>query len=540
MVINQVPVAHAKGKLIATLRSFEKKFNQARAHTPEGKCHLLETLVENAEKNVWLLEDAYYNERMRAIKKEISKRWPLPPKQIIDLEMLVEAINEPSKAENASTRAGNTSRIDENASNDPSNIAPAIVAKDTNDLPNYIQKRLKELCKNSDIYPHEYQLAHDPLDKNANLNAIETYLQELKNVKNDYKAMSRQDPAKSTSTGLETCQEYIKLQNQVILDRLEADLAIWKKQLKDLKKLLHSSPSLLSATDSTAYSEVCAAVDRLKPATMDTFLREIKASLQAQEDEAARYFPKDDFQFNIEEAIAILTQAVGNNQIGDIPFAYRLALKHLLYILTNRDMPSDLPNHKCLASYGEVDQLLTQMATATQIIQQDHTADKSFSSISSKSIVTVMTLFGGPFAFLSLKNMENMKKQQTLPEMKPKSNLPPPNNPLKTTPQKLPSTYRNSSLPPSNNPPKKTAQSPAGRFSWKALSRRTQKGTALTAGALVTLGVGYQIYKKFFSKEEEATTTPVPPEKSWLTLMLLLLLCGLLGASALYRKKPHA
>ena len=77
---------------------------------------------------------------------------------------------------------------------------------------------------------------------------------------------------------------------------------------------------------------------------------------------------------------------------------------------------------------------------------------------------------------------------------------------------------------------------------WKSLPRG-RKRAAVTAGALVTLGAGYQMYKKYFAKEKKASIAPVAPpafpSKNWLLFILCLLLVGLLIAGNFYRKKTR-
>ena len=387
----------------------------------------------------------------------------------------------------------------------------------------YIQNLLKEMCAASEIYPYEYQLAHAPLDKNAHLKAVATYLQELENVQHSYKVMSHKALDTPVSTGLETCKEYIKLQNQIILNRLKADLVIWKKQLKDLKKLLNSHPNMLSATDSATYSRVSTQVARLQPDSMEAFLAEITQHLRAQEHAAPRYFPRNDFTFDLEGTITILKQAVKNSQIKDISSAYRVALKHLLYMLSSSQGPNNTPR----VSYVQIDQLLAHMAKATQIIHTHNTADKSFAAASSKDMVPAMGLLGGALGVGLFGLLQNVKNKQIRDSLGTNGHQ---NGPVTHISQ--PGSGSTSKTPT-------TSQNPAGRFSWPSLSR-TKRGTALAASALVTLGIGYQVYQQFFRKEKKASTTPVAPaspQKRWIILMLVLLLCGILGAGLFYRKQ---
>ena len=228
----------------------------------------------------------------------------------------------------------------------------------------HIQKRLQEMPASSDIYA--YQLPHLSLDKHTSLQAVETYLNELENVQQSYKTMSKIEmdtTTTPTSTTLATCKQSIKLQNHIIFHTLSNDLARWKKQVEDLKNLIHNNLSPFEETDSTAYDKIKAALDRLNPTAMDECLADIQKNLQAREDAALDYtFEESGFVFNIEEVITTLENAVENKQIDDIQSAYDLALKHLLYMHPTSDISHNVPT---LPSYDKIDQLIAQMSAAS-------------------------------------------------------------------------------------------------------------------------------------------------------------------------------
>ena len=423
----------------------------------------------------------------------------------------------------------------------------------------YIQKKLQAMPADSDIYPYGYQLAHASLDKNASLQEVEAYLNELKNVLDSYRAMSAIKSDTATSfTDIATSKQYVTLENHIILHRLEHDLAIWKKQVKDLKKLLHSDLRILQGTDSATYSKVCAAADQLDTATMDSFLAEIKQKLQEREDAASDYVLEDGFVFDIEKVITTLENAINNKQIDDIPSAYRLALKHLLYMHPNSDMAGNPPT----VPSAQIDELVTQMTAASQVTHthntaNNDTANNSFSATSSKHITG---LCGGALSFLvyealtkqQLLGKRDTNASQTSPMSSRKSSKPPVSSksvadwwathPRNPSPKKHKVPSSKPSGEPTNpvNDPQKSDVASRVADRWKSLTRG--KRAAVTAGALVTLGAGYQMYKKYFAKEKKASTAPVAPafwSKNWLLFMLCLLLGGLLIAGSFYRKKTR-
>ncbi|MEM9569757.1 MAG: hypothetical protein AAF900_02310 [Bacteroidota bacterium] len=372
-----------------------------------------------------------------------------------------------------------------------------------NNICYYIQQQLRKILEDSNIYPYRYQLNHAPLDKEASPQAIATYLNELENVRHGYKDMSKVELYTTTAyTTLATCKQYITLQNHVIIPTLLNDLARWKNQVEGLKKLIHDNLSCFEETDSAAYDKIKAAADQLSPADMDKCLAEINKKLQAQENNALDHIFEDSFVFNIEKASKKLENAVKNKQIDDILSAYDLALKHLLYTHINGD--SVMPRQ-------HIDQLIAQMTAASQVAYPPNTANNSFPATSGRHLAH----FIAPLVLLSYQ-LSNKNKLS-----------------------KLGTNASSKFLALS-----KKSQSAASNFAaWCKSLSKGKKSAAVTAGALITLGTGHKIYKKYFAKEKKASTTLLAltfPQKNWLLFMLCLLIGGLLMVSIFYRKKTRA
>lgn len=336
----------------------------------------------------------------------------------------------------------------------------------------YLQKRLKEQYKNSMFYPFEYQLAHSPLDSNANINALEVYLRELEKVMKGYRIMSHhiidmpEDSSavdEGTAIALEGCKEYIKLQNQIMLNRLEIDLAKWNNQLDDLKKILHSHPSMLYVSDSATYSRVYRILDRLKPTTMDMFLEEIKANLKAKEDAAPSYSPSNAFELDIEQAITKLIQAEKNNQIEDISLAYDAAIEHLIYLFTNHNFP---PQEPLETYFSKIDQLLKEMTSAIKEVKKDDAQSSPLGGVPDGMLPHV-ELFGGVGLLPKKKSLKRPVLGQPDAPRRFSSNARLPNN---------------------------FSQFHIGGLPW--LNFRSHKTAMLVMGVLTTIVVGYQTCKK--------------------------------------------